>query len=231
MFIARDSTGNTVFIQDVKEVNKYYCIDDTCNAELILRNRIPRKIRKYYAHKGNQPCKGNLETYIHKACKAIVKKSSYIFLPGLGKVEYDKAIVEQRISGLQPDVKLNTVHGTIALEFWVTKKKDNDTIKKHHSQKMRVFELNLSTLDYSTDEGTLMKIVIDQLDSKNELFPSLEIAPLEFESSIPNNAIQHNINTIPLPSKSVSWEEIVFGLAAIFIIIRFLKFLFKRLSY
>lgn len=78
---AIDENGNLIHIDDVTKCGsrKFYCPDQSCNAELIARKGAIKA--HHFAHKaGSNDCYG-LETYLHLYAKEILSESKELSLP------------------------------------------------------------------------------------------------------------------------------------------------------
>jgi hypothetical protein len=171
--VAFDIHHNLISIKGASGIG-YTCID--CNLPVFRKNNVPELLRKrdiHFAHFKDGPCSGSIETFLHKAAKEIIRNSQFINLP-IGKIHYTEVIIERSIGNLQPDARIITEAGSIAIEVYVTCKKDEDDIRKYKSHDMRVFEIDLSDLDYDSPLEIIYERVIESLDKKKELLPTQE---------------------------------------------------------
>jgi competence protein CoiA len=223
-----------VGIDDVENGLNCKCICIDCGEKLIARNN-GKKRRHHFAHK--HECSGNIETYLHKVAKEIIKKNKKIKLPNGEIYNYITIEFEKSYKDIRPDVIIRNDNSLLFVEIAVTHFIDDIKKTKIELMEIPTIEIDLSSFTYNSSLDEIEKAVIHKIDYKKYIwnYPNPEIEDhIIDEISIENSKIETN-NHINGTEKinfnqtinTVDVKNFLFTILGIYLIIKVIKWFCK----
>lgn len=114
-------TGQIMNIIDVDSQTRkdFKCVQ--CGNAVVCVLDVPAQT-KHFRHKNDNHCSPGLETLLHKTAKEIIEKANVIYLDSTQKqpFHYERAVTEQTLAHLRPDLTLYSATGNLYVEIEVS---------------------------------------------------------------------------------------------------------------
>lgn len=199
---ALDSSGNLVFIDDVKNGLECNCKCPSCGEKMIAKNNGKIKDR-HFAHESGHTCEWYRETLLHIWSKEIIENEKTIMAPekdsrykfpdkfSFVSVELEK---EDSITKLKPDIIAITEDGLqLWIEIAVSHKCEDIKINKIKENNINCLEVEIPT--YIESKEKLKEFLIDEKEDRCFInFPfgtiiETNIEEIENESTVEQKSI------------------------------------------
>lgn len=186
MYIAKNSNGELVSINQVPSITKdtYTCV--ACGKEVYARNKKPAEFRKRgicFSHYGE--CSENDETFLHNIAKELIKQHRRIMLPDIGEFICVEVYTETLlVPGITPDSLIRSEPGgqQIAIEVFVTNKKTREDIIKYDQHGITCYEIDLSKLSGDSELEEIRQMVIEATENKQKISPIILLQVIKQKS-------------------------------------------------
>ena len=164
---ALDSSGNLVFIDDVKNGLECNCKCPSCDEKMIAKNN--GKIKDHhFAHESGHTCERYRETLLHIWSKEIIENEKAIRIPDNTKLTFKEIYIERVVKEFQlkPDIIGILQDDT---EIWIEIAKSHEC---DESKKNKIIENNIKCLeikvpeDIETNKDILKEFLLDSNSSR-----------------------------------------------------------------
>lgn len=159
--------GAVVHIADVPRGLACKCRCCGCGGRLVARKGSIKE--HHFAHHGSAPCARALESALHKLAKQILNEELVLLLPEIAAsragerlveseqrlFRFDRAELEVRHDGFQPDVVLHRGDRRLLVEIFVTHVTDEVKQERIAQSGMAAVEIDLSSVSRSADVATI----------------------------------------------------------------------------
>ena len=165
--------GKCVHVSQVERGASCGCVCPKCNKPLIARKGPDR--RHHFAHHPDSNGQCTIESVLHILAKNIIKDAGEIYIPDVeinlyrrgvikrpcGKiVRFDKVKEEENIGRITPDIVGYHKDSRLLIEIYVTHKSDQAKLDELKSRDLSAIEIDLSGLDYDTNEEEFENLVL-----------------------------------------------------------------------
>lgn len=181
--------GQLVHVRDVDRGAECGCICPYCEGPLVARRGDVRAA--HFAHYRQAACAWAKETALHLLAKQILRSTSEVQLPAVKSryrdrelapaflLRYSNVRVEQRFHEIIPDLIVETAHGDLLIEVFVTHKVHEEKAQKIRNQRVRAIEVDVRHLRFELDPEVVRREIIHSTDRKRWIYTS------EFDQDVP----------------------------------------------
>lgn len=177
---ALNDKGERVDIELAERGCEYFCPD--CEKPVFPKNREPRKIAKYFAHKKGYICESSEETQLHLLAKEVLSETKALMLPPSengnkpsGFVRFVSLDIEKWDDEykFRPDAEGITENGErILIEFYVSHMIPNKKRRIILDNHLNCIEIDLNYVDIDEDE--IRDLLLNGVDNKEWVVPAIK---------------------------------------------------------